>query len=68
MHGFRTIFPVPLAQACSWDMEAIETSERIAATEATAMGINWTYAPMVDIARQVKLYMQPVTAYLNCTR
>ncbi len=51
VHGFRTIFPVPLAQACSWDMEAIEQSERIAATEATAMGINWTYAPMVDIAR-----------------
>jgi beta-glucosidase len=51
VHGFRTIFPVPLAQACSWDMDAIERSERIAATEATAMGINWTYAPMVDIAR-----------------
>ena len=51
VHGFRTIFPIPLAQACSWDMEAIERSERIAATEATAMGINWTYAPMVDIAR-----------------
>jgi beta-glucosidase len=51
VHGFRTIFPIPLAQACSWDMEAIEKSERIAASEATAMGINWTYAPMVDIAR-----------------
>ncbi len=51
VHGFRTIFPVPLAQACSWDMKAIEQSERIAATEATAMGINWVYAPMVDIAR-----------------
>jgi beta-glucosidase len=51
VHGFRTIFPIPLAQACSWDMEAVEKSERIAATEATAMGINWTYAPMVDIAR-----------------
>jgi len=51
VHGFRTIFPVPLAQACSWDLEAIEQSERIAATEATAMGINWVFAPMVDIAR-----------------
>ena len=51
VHGFRTIFPIPLAQACSWDLEAIERSERIAAAEATAMGINWTYAPMVDIAR-----------------
>lgn len=51
VHGFRTIFPVPLAQSCSWDMEAIERSERIAATEATAMGINWTFAPMVDISR-----------------
>ena len=51
VHGFRTIFPIPLAQACSWDLEAIEKSEQIAASEATAMGINWTYAPMVDIAR-----------------
>jgi len=51
VHGFRTIFPIPLAQSCSWDMAAIEKSERIAATEATAMGVNWTYAPMVDIAR-----------------
>jgi lysophospholipase L1-like esterase len=49
VHGFRTIFPIPLAQACSWDMEAIEKSEQIAASEATAMGINWTYAPMVDM-------------------
>ncbi len=51
IHGHRTIFPVPLAQACSWDLVAIEQSERIAATEATAEGINWTFAPMVDIAR-----------------
>jgi beta-glucosidase len=51
VHGFRTIFPIPLAQACSWDMEAIEKSESIAASESTAMGVNWTYAPMVDIAR-----------------
>jgi beta-glucosidase len=51
IHGFRTIFPVPLGQACSWDLEAIEKTEHIAATEATADGINWTFAPMVDLAR-----------------
>jgi beta-glucosidase len=51
IHGHRTIFPIPLAQACSWDLAAIEQSERIAATEATAEGLNWTFAPMVDIAR-----------------
>ena len=51
IHGHRTIFPVPLGQAASWDTAAIEKSERIAATEATAEGINWVYAPMVDIAR-----------------
>lgn len=51
IHGHRTIFPIPLAQACSWDMESVERSERIAASEATAEGVNWTFAPMVDIAR-----------------
>jgi beta-glucosidase len=51
VHGHRTIFPIPLGQAASWDLEAIQQSERIAATEATAEGINWTYAPMVDISR-----------------
>jgi len=51
IHGYRTIFPIPLAQSCSWDLQAIEKSERIAATEATAEGLNWTFAPMVDIAR-----------------
>jgi beta-glucosidase len=51
IHGFRTIFPVPLAEASSWDVEAVERSARIAAIEASAHGINWTYAPMVDIAR-----------------
>jgi beta-glucosidase len=51
VHGYRTIFPIPLAQSCSWDMPLIEQSERIAATEATAEGINWTFAPMVDISR-----------------
>ena len=51
VHGHRTIFPIPLGQACSWDLEAIEKSERIAAREATAEGLNWTFAPMVDITR-----------------
>lgn len=51
IHGHRTIFPIPLAQSCSWDLAAIEQSERIAAIEATAEGLNWTFAPMVDISR-----------------
>ncbi|MEI6885265.1 MAG: glycoside hydrolase family 3 N-terminal domain-containing protein [Bacteroidota bacterium] len=51
IHGHRTIFPIPLGQACSWDLASIERVEQIAAMEASAEGINWTYAPMVDIAR-----------------
>src|SRR5436309_7099627 len=51
IHGYRTTFPIPLAEACSWDLNAIEQSARIAATEAAAGGIHWTFAPMVDIAR-----------------
>ena len=51
IHGFRTIFPIPLATACSWDLERIEQMARIAATEATSSGICWAYSPMVDIAR-----------------
>jgi len=51
IHGYRTIFPIPLAEASSWDMEAIEQSARIAAIEASAAGVHWTFAPMVDIAR-----------------
>jgi beta-glucosidase len=51
IHGYRTIFPIPLAQSCSWDMELIEKIEEIAAKEASAAGIHWTYAPMVDISR-----------------
>jgi beta-glucosidase len=50
IHGHKTIFPIPLAQSCSWDLDAIEMAERIAATEAAADGINWTFAPMVDIS------------------
>ncbi len=51
IHGYKTTFPIPLAEACSWDMDAIELSARVSATEASAGGINWTFAPMVDIAR-----------------
>jgi beta-glucosidase len=51
IHGYKTTFPIPLAEACSWDLDAIELSARIAATEASAAGIHWTFAPMVDIAR-----------------
>ena len=51
VHGYKTIFPVPLAQAASWNLDLIEKAERIAATEAAASGIHWTFAPMVDIAR-----------------
>ena len=51
IHGYRTIFPIPLGEAASWDMEAIQQSARTAATEASAAGVHWTFAPMVDIAR-----------------
>lgn len=50
IHGYETVFPIPLALSCSWDIPAIEQSARIAAKEATADGICWTYSPMVDIA------------------
>ena len=51
IHGYKTTFPIPLAEAASWDLEAIELSARIAATEASSAGVHWTFAPMVDIAR-----------------
>lgn len=51
IHGFKTIFPVPVAEACSWDLELMELSASIAAREAAAAGQHWTFAPMVDIAR-----------------
>ena len=50
IHGYRTMFPTPLGEAASWDPAAIEQSARIAATEAAAAGLHWTFAPMVDIA------------------
>lgn len=54
IHGLKTISPIPLAEAASWDMEAIKKSAQIAAEEASAVGLNWTFAPMVDIARDAR--------------
>ena len=51
VHGLRAIFPIPLAQACSWNMDLIERVETAAAAEASACGVNWIFAPMVDITR-----------------
>ncbi|HTD95210.1 MAG TPA: beta-glucosidase BglX, partial [Chitinophagaceae bacterium] len=51
IHGYQTVFPIPLGLSCTWDMQAVEKSARIAATEASADGICWTFSPMVDIAR-----------------
>ncbi|HYR08115.1 MAG TPA: glycoside hydrolase family 3 N-terminal domain-containing protein, partial [Longimicrobium sp.] len=51
IHGFRTVFPVPLAEAAGWDPDGVREAARIAAAEATAYGIHWTFAPMVDVAR-----------------
>ena len=51
IHGYKTTFPIPLAEAASWDLQAMEQSARIAAIEASASGIHWTFAPMVDISR-----------------
>lgn len=54
IHGYKTIFPIPLAEASSWDLDIMQRSARIAATEASAVGICWTFAPMVDIARDAR--------------
>jgi beta-glucosidase len=51
IHGFRTIFPIPLGQAASWNPELVESADAVAAREARSVGIHWTFAPMVDIAR-----------------
>jgi len=51
IHGYRTIFPIPLGEAASWDPEAVQAAAHVAATEAAAAGLHWTFAPMVDIAR-----------------
>ena len=54
IHGYKTIFPIPLAESSSWDLELMEKSARVAATEASADGLNWTFAPMVDISRDAR--------------
>ena len=54
IHGYQTMFPVPLGESASWDLDAIETSARFAAQEASAAGIHWTFAPMVDISRDAR--------------
>ena len=54
IHGYETVFPIPLGLSCTWDMEAIERTARIAAIEASADGINWTFSPMVDICRDAR--------------
>ena len=54
IHGFKTIFPIPLAESCAWDAELAERSASIAAAEASAVGVNWTFAPMVDISRDAR--------------
>ncbi len=54
IHGYRTVFPIPLAESCSWDLTAIEKSAAIAAKEARAAGVHWVFAPMVDIARDAR--------------
>jgi beta-glucosidase len=54
IHGYKTISPIPLAEAASWDLDAIKNSAAIAAEEAAAVGINWTFAPMVDISRDAR--------------
>ena len=51
IHGFKTIFPIPLGETASWDLSLMESSARIAATEAAASGLHWTFGPMVDVAR-----------------
>ncbi|MDD2797766.1 MAG: beta-glucosidase BglX [Bacteroidales bacterium] len=51
IHGYKTTFPIPLAEVASWDMDAIQMGARIAAIEASSAGVHWTFAPMVDIAR-----------------
>jgi beta-glucosidase len=54
IHGYRTIFPIPLAESCSWDLERIRRSAAVAAEEASSEGLHWTFAPMVDIGRDAR--------------
>ncbi|PHR97820.1 MAG: beta-glucosidase BglX [Leeuwenhoekiella sp.] len=54
IHGYKTMFPVPLGESASWDLEAIENGARIAAVETAASGVHWTFAPMVDVSRDAR--------------
>lgn len=54
IHGYKTLSPIPLAEAASWDLEAIKKSAQVAADEASASGINWTFGPMMDVARDAR--------------
>jgi beta-glucosidase len=54
IHGYETVFPIPLGLSCTWDMKLVENSARIAAIEASADGINWTFSPMVDVCRDAR--------------
>ncbi len=54
IHGYESVFPIPLGLSCTWDMKLIENSARVAAIEASADGINWTFSPMVDICRDAR--------------
>ena len=54
IHGYKTIFPIPLGEACSWDLEMMRRTAEIAAIEAASDGINWTFAPMLDIGRDAR--------------
>ena len=54
IHGYKTISPIPLAEAASWDLDAIKKSAAMAAEEASSVGINWTFAPMVDVSRDAR--------------
>ncbi|MBY0489347.1 MAG: glycoside hydrolase family 3 C-terminal domain-containing protein [Gemmatimonadaceae bacterium] len=54
IHGFHTVFPIPLGQAATWNPQAVEQAARLAAEEATAVGINWTFAPMLDVGRDAR--------------
>ncbi|WP_324720343.1 beta-glucosidase BglX [Salinimicrobium sp. HB62] len=54
IHGYKTMFPVPLGETASWDLEAMEETARISALEAAADGVNWTFAPMIDISRDAR--------------
>ncbi len=68
IHGFRTIFPVPIALAASWDEETIERAQAVAAREARAVGIHWVFAPMVDIARMFSIDVRAVFSALVIVR